>query len=155
MNVNGFEDIAAEFDKRVRRIVWATVTTVDTQGRPRSRILHPMWDGATGYIATGRHSFKERHLAANPYVSVTYWDQQQEQVYAECKAEWADGADEKQRAWDLFKNTPLPYGYDPAMFWPGGPTSEDFGVLKLTPWRVELWTLGQMATGQPSQVWRG
>jgi general stress protein 26 len=154
VDVNGFEDIAEEFGKRVSRIVWATVTTVDRKGRPRSRILHPMWDGATGYIMTGRHSFKAKHLAHNPYVSVSYWDQQQEQVHAECRAEWEDGLAEKQRVWDLFKDTPMPYGYDPAMFWPGGAASEDFGVMKLTPWRVELWALGEMASGKPAQVWR-
>ena len=154
MDVASFDEIAEEFEKRVSRIVWSTVTTVDGKGRPRSRILHPMWEGSTGYIMTGRHSFKAKHLAKNPFVSVTYWDQQQQQVYAECRAEWADSLDEKQRVWDLFKNTPMPYGYDPAMFWPGGPASEDFGLLKLVPWRIELWTLGQMASGQPSQVWR-
>lgn len=154
MDVGSFDEIATEFDRRVRRMVWCTVTTVDRKGRPRSRILHPIWDGPTGYIATGRNSFKAKHLERNPYVSVTYWDPQHEQVYAECRAEWVDDPAEKQRIWDLFKNTPMPYGYDPAMFWPGGPTSADFGVLKLVPWRIELWTLGQMATGQPSQVWR-
>ena len=40
-----FEEIAKSFDERVRRIVWCTVSTVDTQGRPFSRILHPIWEG--------------------------------------------------------------------------------------------------------------
>jgi hypothetical protein len=39
------------------RIVWATVSTVDRQGRPRSRILHPYWiwdsEELVGWIATG------------------------------------------------------------------------------------------------------
>ena len=34
-----------------------------------------------GYIATGRHSLKEKHLAGNPYVSLTYWDPVHEQMY--------------------------------------------------------------------------
>lgn len=31
--VKRFQDIAQTFDARVRRIVWCTVTTVDTKGR--------------------------------------------------------------------------------------------------------------------------
>ena len=133
----------------------ASATTVDAKGRPRARMLHPMWDGSTGYIATGRDSFKAKHIGANPYVSLSYWDQQHQQVYAECKATWEDDPAEKQRIWDLFKNTPLPYGYDPAMFWPGGVTDPGFGLLKLAPWRLEISAIQDMMTGQPPKVWRG
>jgi general stress protein 26 len=153
-DVASFEDIADEFNARVSRIVWCTVTTVDGKGRPRSRILHPVWDGSTGWIATGRNSFKAKHLAKNPYVSASYWDQQHQQVFAECKAEWEEDLAEKQRVWDLIKNAPPPVGYDLSMFWPGGPTSPEFGALKLTPWRIELWSLQDMIQGKPTQVWR-
>ena len=149
-----WEEISAEFDARVRRIVWATVVTVDNQSRPRARILHPVWDGNTGWIATGRHSFKAKHLEKNPYVSVSYWDQQHQQVYAECRAEWADAQAEKDRAWALFRDTPAPYGYDPALFWPKGPSEREFGALKLVPWRIELWSLQDMMSGAGPKVWR-
>jgi general stress protein 26 len=152
--VSSFADIADEFNARVSRIVWCTVTTVDRKGRPRSRILHPVWDGPTGWIATGRDSFKAKHLAKNPYVSASYWDQQHQQVYAECRAEWADDPTEKARVWDLIKNAPPPVGYDLSMFWPDGPTSPAFGALKLTPWRVELWSLPDMVQGKEPQIWR-
>ena len=49
MNVASFADIKEEFNKRVSRIVWCTVATVDTKGRPRSRILHPIWERSTGW----------------------------------------------------------------------------------------------------------
>ena len=154
MDVNDFSEIEDEFNARVQRIVWCTVTTVDTEGRPRARILHPVWEGSTGWICTGRHSYKEKHLAANPFVSISYWDPEHKQVYAECKTEWADDPAEKQRVWDLFKTTPMPYGYDPAMFWPAGPQSDDFGALKLIPWRVEISAIADMASGKPPLVWR-
>ena len=130
------------------------MTTVDGQGRPRSRILHPVWEGDTGWIATGRHSHKARHLEGNPFVSLTYWDPQHEQTIVDCKAEWQDDQATKDRIWDLLKNTPEPVGYDPTAFWQGGPTDETFGVLKLTPWRLEVWSLAAMAKGEPAQVWR-
>ncbi|MCI0856629.1 MAG: pyridoxamine 5'-phosphate oxidase family protein [Chloroflexi bacterium] len=121
MEVASFAEIEEEFTARVSRIVWCTVATVDTQGRPRTRILHPIWEGSTGWIATGRHSLKEKHLAANPYLSVSYWDQEHQQVYVDAKAEWQDDQAEKLRIWNLYKDTPAPYGYDPAIIWQAGP----------------------------------
>jgi general stress protein 26 len=154
MDVASFADIEAEFTNRVRRIVWCTVATVNQAGRPTSRILHPIWEGSTGSIATARNSVKAKHIRGNPFVSLCYWDQQHEQIYAECKAEWDDRLAEKQRVWDLFKNTPPPLGYDPAMFWPAGPGDPTFGALKLTPWRIELSALSDLFSGTPPKVWR-
>lgn len=153
-DVASFDDIAQEFDQRVRRIVWCTVTTVDGKGRPRARILHPMWDGSTGWIATGSDSFKAKHIKKNPYVSLSYWDQEHQQIYAECKASWETDAAERERVWNMFRDTPSPYGYDPATFWKGGSTDRTFGALKLTPWRVELYSLQDMMQGKAPQTWR-
>ena len=79
MDVASFAEIEKDFMERVARIVWCTVTTVDRKGRPRARILHPIWERSTGWIATGRSSFKGKHLEANPYVSLSYWDPQHQQ----------------------------------------------------------------------------
>jgi general stress protein 26 len=155
LDVTTFADIEDDFMARVSRIIWCTVTTVDGTGRRRGRILHPIWEGSTGWIATGRQTFKARHIEANPYVSLAYWDPQHEQVYADCHAEWVDDPAEKQRLWDLFKSTPEPLGYDLGMFWKGGPADPTYGLLKLTPWRIELWSLGAMMQGEAPRVWRG
>jgi hypothetical protein len=156
MEVASFDEIAEEFNRRVARIVWCTVATVDRLGRPRTRILHPIWEGSTGWIGTSRESHKARHLAKNPYVSLSYWDQQQQQIYADCKAEWVDDPAEKQRIWDLYKSTPPPLGYDPAMIppWAGGPNAGVFGVLKLTPWRIELSAMLPPPAFELPRVWR-
>jgi general stress protein 26 len=154
MEVATFEEVAEEFERRVRRIVWCTVATVDRRGRPRSRILHPIWEGPTGWIATGRRSLKAKHLAANPHVSLTYWDPRHEQVYVDCRAEWEDEPAAKRRLWELYNSLPPPYGYDLALFWPGGPEDPNLGLLKLTPWRLELWSLQEMARRRPPTVWR-
>lgn len=153
MDVASFSEIEQDFHQRVSRIVWCTVTTVDKLGRPRARILHPVWEGSTGWIMTGRNTYKAKHLERNPYVSLSYWDQQHEQVYAECKAEWADDLATKERIWKLFETTPEPYGYNPKLFFPA-PEDPNFGCLKLTPWRIELWSLNAMVQGQPPRVWR-
>lgn len=142
-----FEDIEADFRERTTRIVWCSVATVDTRGRPRNRILHPIWEGTTGWIATGRHSLKEKHLAANPNVSLLYWDPQQQNVQIEARAEWEDDSAERQRIWELYKSTPPPLGYDIGDFFPGGPDGGAWGLLKLTPWRIELSGMADTASG--------
>jgi len=113
-------------------------------------MLHPIWEGTTGWIATGRQSFKAKHIANNAFVSVTYWDTDHEQIYAECKASWDDSEESKQKIWDLYKGSPEPLGYDLKIFWsdPGDPA---FGLLKLTPWRIELSSLADMMN---PRVWR-
>ena len=85
-----FADIEKEFLDRVGRIVWCTVSTTDTKGRPYSRILHPVWEGATGWIATGRQTLKTKHLAENPNVSLAYWDPQHDTAVVQARAEWCD-----------------------------------------------------------------
>lgn len=154
MDVASFAEIEKEFHDRVARIVWCSMATVDRQGRPRQRLIHPIWEGSTGWIATGRHSHKEKHLARVPYTSLSYWDQQHQQIYVDAKTEWVDDPAVKQRVWDLYKNTPPPLGYDPQMIWQGGVEDPGLGVLKLTPSRIELFTIQDMMTGKEPQIWR-
>ena len=66
MKTNNFADIQEEFIERVHNDVWCSVATVNRANRPRSRVLHPIWEGQTGWIATGRQSHKSKHLAENP-----------------------------------------------------------------------------------------
>ena len=63
------KQVAPAFLKMAHQIVWCTVATVDSDGRPRSRILHPIWqwDGREliGWIATGPTPTKRAHLNAS------------------------------------------------------------------------------------------
>ena len=82
--------VAPAFVEMAHRIVWATVATVDPEGRPRTRILHPIWewDGSSlvGWIATGPDSPKAAHLASTPLVSLTYWDPTHDTCTADAEA---------------------------------------------------------------------
>jgi general stress protein 26 len=153
MDVKTFAELADKFREITERIVWCTVATVDRQGRPRSRILHPVWEAHTGWIATGRQSHKAKHLAGNPWVSLTYWDPKHEQAIIDCRAEWRDDSATRERLWELLATTPPPVGYDPKLFWKA-PDDPTFGVLELTPWRLEVWSLEAMARGEAPRVWR-
>jgi hypothetical protein len=90
--VASFADIEDGFIERVHAVVWCTAATVDTRNRPRSRVWHPIWEGKTGRIATNRNALKTKHLARNPYLSLSYlgyrdvWNP----VYVDCRAEWDD-----------------------------------------------------------------
>ena len=150
------EATASAFVEVAHRIVWCSVATVDARSRPRSRVLHPLWkyvDGRlTGVIATGPTPIKVSHLATSPYLSCSYWDQQQDVATAECRATWATDDETCERVWNEFVNAPEPVGYDPAIVppWSEGPTSDAFAVLQLEPWLVRVFpgTLLLEGTGE-------
>jgi hypothetical protein len=143
MPTHDLAQTAPAFIEMAHRIVWASMASVDRHGRPRSRILHPLctWDGQalTGWIGTGPTSLKRAHLAHSAYVSCSYWSPNHDTCVAECRAELLLDDATRQRVWDWFKNAPAPLGYDPAVV-PGwdSPTSPNFGVLRLSPWRLRV-----------------
>ena len=147
--VESFDAIAEEFVRRAHSVVWCNVATVDTRGRPRSRILHPLWEGRTGWIATRPNTLKARHLAANASVSLAYVGDPVYPVYVDGVAAWENDIEQKRRIWALFRDAPPPLGYDPATMFVA-PDDPGFGLLRVTPRRIEL---GDMMTLQ-KQVWR-
>lgn len=134
-------------------MVWCNAATIDSQQRPRSRILHPIWEaGGVGWVGTDPNSYKAKHLAKNPHISLAYIANVMQPVYVDCLTEWVDDRREKQRIWDLFKNAPEPLGYDPAMTF-GHVEHESFGLLKLIPWRVDLVTFPAPSFEEGTKVW--
>lgn len=137
------ENVAPSFVAMAHQIVWCSAATVDKAGRPRTRVLHPIWewDGSTltGWIATSPTATKRAHLAAHPYLSCNYWSASQDTCLAECDAQWALDDATRTKVWDMFANGPAPVGYDPSVI-PGwdSPTAESFAALRLTPWRVRV-----------------
>jgi hypothetical protein len=142
--VSDLATTATAFVEMAHRIVWATVATVDAQNRPRSRILHPLWqwDGTSlvGWIATGPTPTKRAHLLRSPYVSVTYWTGNHDTCTAECHVQWQFDDETRRWVWELFRTAPAPVGYDPAVVpaWSDGPTSTAFAALRLEPWRLRV-----------------
>jgi hypothetical protein len=136
--VHELATVAPAFVDIAHRIVWATVATTTPHGRPATRVLHPIWDwdgtDLVGWIATGPTSPKARHLAAAPYVSLTYWDASQDTCTADCDVEWLNSPDERRSVWRRFVEAPPPLGYDPSLIpaWPS-PDAPGFGVIRLTP----------------------
>src|SRR5439155_21939058 len=102
MDVQSFAEIEADFLEGVHRVVWCNVATIDRHGRVRSRILHPVWEGPTGWILTRRQTLKAKHLEANPYVSVAYVADVAKPIYADCRAAWNDDPAANARIVDRF-----------------------------------------------------
>lgn len=157
-DVMSFDEIAGDFAERTTRMVWCAVGSVDRRDRTRMRILHPIWEGTTGWIATDRHSLKEKHLARNPHLSLCYLDVSDpakgfDPVYVDCTARWDDRPESRRRIWELFKSAPPPLGFDPVTIWKGGPDDPKFGLLRLDPWRIDL-EYFEPGTGSSHKVWR-
>ena len=140
---DGLARVALGFIEMAHRIVWCVAATVDRQGRPRTRVLHPIWDWdgtkLTGWVATSPQSPKAGHLAGKPEVSMTYWDDQHDTCTADCRARWLTDPVERHATWNRFAHAPEPVGYDPSMI-PGwtSPDAPEFGVLELEPWRLRV-----------------
>ena len=154
-------ETAPAFVSMAHQIVWCSAATVDAGGRPRSRVLHPIWewDGSrlTGWIATGPTPLKRAHLDAHPFISCNYWAPSQDTCVAECGAEWCFDDETRQRVWKLFVDGPEPVGSDPSMI-PGwdSATVEGFAALKLDPWRLRVMPGSVLMTGQGDVlVWQG
>ncbi len=135
------------------RIVWATVATVDTAGRPRTRVLHPIWeygdDGLVGWIATSPQSPKARHLDATPAVSITYWDARQDVATVDGDAVWETTREERHAGWARFTDTPEPVGYDPRLIpaWTD-PDAEAFGILRIEPSSIRVFPGSLLLQGE-------
>jgi len=147
-----FADIEQDFLRFTADIVYCTVTTVDARGRPRSRVMHPIFevvDGEPmGWAVTDRSPVKTRHLAANPHVACSYWSPAQNTVAVDCVATWVDDIAGKQHVWDLFRLTPPPLGWgDLSAYQPGGITHPLFQPLQLRPWRIQVLRADQVARG--------
>lgn len=160
--MNDLAAIAPAFVTMAHTIVWCTAATVDAQGRPRSRILHPYWewDGTTlvGWIATGPTPVKRANLEHSPYMSLNYWAPTHDTCTADCAVEWQRDEATRVRVWDLFLHAPAPVGYDPAIIppWKDGPLSEGFVPVRLEPYRLRV-SPGTVLLGQGGDVltWRG
>ena len=158
--MNELNEVAPAFVEMAHKIVWASAATVDTKGRPRSRILHPIWqwDGETlvGWVGKGPTPLKRAPLDATPYISLNYWDTSHDTCVAECKTTWAFDDETRTMVWNLFLNTPPPIGYDPKIIpqWTS-PTCEAFAALKLEPWRLRVFP-GSVLLGQGGKIldWR-
>ncbi|HYI57027.1 MAG TPA: pyridoxamine 5'-phosphate oxidase family protein [Microlunatus sp.] len=146
-----FEPLREDFLRFTTDIVYCTVTTVDPKGRPRSRVMHPIFevvDGVPqGWALTDRTPLKDRHLSANPHVACLYWSPAQNTVAIDCTAEWVTDESVLLEVWDIFA-APEPPGWgDLSGYGDEGIHHPRFHVLRLLPYRIQILESEQLAVG--------
>jgi hypothetical protein len=158
--MNTLESVAPDFVEMAHRIVWCSAATVDRLARPRSRVLHPIWewDGSSlvGWIATSPTALKKAHLDAHPFMSLNYWSPNQDNCTAECRAQLDFNLAARRRIWTLFEQAAAPVGYDPSIIpaWTSA-DADSFAIIRLDPWRLRVLP-HTVLTGQGGSVlvWR-
>ena len=158
VRVADFADLRDQVAGTLRRVPYATMTTVDRRGRPRARVLVAVWeldrDQPVGWLATFRTPVKAAHLAHNPHVTLSHWGPAQDTVAFDAVAAWDEGLDTRRRVWRLYRDgSPTGVGYDPGAYW-SGPDDPRFHVLRLDPWRIQALRGQDLATGRPARLWR-
>ncbi|MCA2230052.1 pyridoxamine 5'-phosphate oxidase family protein [Nonomuraea aurantiaca] len=102
-HVTSFAEIKDQFDTYIGDIVYATMTTVDQEGRPRAQVLIPVWESVDGlplgWLATYKTPVKAAHLAGNPHSTFSYWTPKQNAVSIDTVATWADDLETKRHVW--------------------------------------------------------
>ncbi len=149
-----FSMIEGQFNAYLRDIGYATMTTVDIKGRPRSRVLIAVWEQVDGkplgWLATYKTPVKAAHLANNPHATFSYWSHRQNAVAIDTVTEWVSDLETKQYVWQLYERTsPAGVGYPLGNFW-HSPADPKLHVLRLTPWRVQV----IRGTDLHSRIWR-
>ncbi len=131
------------------KATWAYLATANGT-QPKVRVVHPAFEGERVWVATGRASAKAGHIDKNPKVELFY------QIGADMvhltvtgTAKFVEDIAEKKRIW----NSKV-FDYDLSQFWPEGAESKDFGLMLITPGRIELTSLQEMTTGKKPEVWR-
>jgi hypothetical protein len=151
------DQVGPRFVSMAHSIGMAVAATSDAGGRPRTRVMQPVWewDGAalTGWVTTTTNSSKVDDLRRTPHLSFTYWEPDQDTCGAECEVEFLTGDDERAAAWHRFASTPPPAGFDPAIHpdW-DSPASPTFGVLRLRPYRLRVMP-GTLMTKGEGELW--
>ena len=149
MRVATFADLQTEFLERVQQAVYCNMATIDFENRPRSRIVHPVWEESTGWIISWPATPKFKQIERNAHVSLAYIHDINKPVYVDGTAVWVTDRDEQWRVWHFYKTAPPPMGFDPEPHF-GTIDHMHFGLLKIIPWRIELYTLrGEAIIWQP------
>jgi general stress protein 26 len=131
------------------KATWAYLATAN-RDQPKVRVVHPAFEGERVWVATGRNSPKARHIGRNAKVELFYQVTLPEMIHLTVTgvAKFVEDAGEKKRIWDG-----KVFDYDLAQFWPDGAASKDFGLMLITPSRIELTSLPDMSVGKKPEVW--
>jgi general stress protein 26 len=156
-----FSELEEDFLRIIAKTVFCTATTVGADGRPRSRMLHPIFvvreHNPIGWALTGKTPLKTSQLEHNPHMCCSYWTPSHDTVFVDCVTAWVNDDSEKQQVWEVFHDTPQPLGWGPEGLAGYGPEKWDsplYTPLRLEPWRVQVMRGEEYPTGKlTGEVW--
>jgi hypothetical protein len=156
--VSDAQEVIRDFLEVTHEIVLATLSTVDAHGRPRSRIVHPIFlmeeAGVARWMVSSPAPLKTAHLSGNPHVALSWWSPAQNVAYADCMANTIEDEQAKLAVWDLFMTTPPPLGYDLRAFGIPDPESPLFMPLRIEPYRVQVLKFQGWEADLTPRIWR-
>lgn len=122
-----------DVEAAAKKAIWCALATVTANHEARVRMVHPTWEGDILWIATGPQTAKAREIQNNGAVDIQFQVAPPDFVHllVRGKASVLQDQDTRTRVWDVMD-------YDLLQFWPNGPTSPDFCVIRVEPLRVEL-----------------
>ena len=123
-----FKDV----ETAAKKSVWCALATI-AGNEPRVRMVHPTWENDVLWIATGAGTAKARQIEQNESVDIQFQVAPDAFIHLLVRGKAAVFNDEvtKSRVWNVMD-------YDLFQFWPDGPESEEYCVVKVAPSRVEL-----------------
>ena len=136
-----FRDVEAA----AKKAIWCALATV-ADGEPRVRMVHPTWEGDILWIATGPQTPKARQIQGNGAVDIQFQVAPDDFVHLLVRgnAEVLSDQATRDRIWEVMD-------YDLAQFWPDGPNSPEYCVIRVEPTRVEL---SEMFGTMNKRVWK-
>ena len=126
------------------------LATVDG-AQPIVRAVVPTYEGTIAYIATDPKTPKVRQVRHNPLVDLIHWGQDFRNLSLRARASLVTDAAVLDRLWGAFPYALADY-FDRSD--PHVEGKARYGLLRLEPFRIELWSLDSVATGKPPQLWR-
>ena len=118
--------------------------------QPIARAVTPTYEGLMAYVATDPDTSKVRQVRRNPLVDLLHWSTDFRHLSLRGRASMVDDAVVRERMWSAF-----PYALEDYFEHAGCEGQKAaYGLMRIEPFRIELWSLGSLATGKPPQVWR-
>lgn len=139
--VNDLAGMLTLVQQRTAAAPWWAGATVSQSGQPRSRVLHPVWEGETGWVTTRLASPKISHLRHSPHMTLTWVDPGQP-ITIQADVTIASDLPTVTRIWELCRALGAEEGgFDPAEAW-GPLEAPGHAVLRLDPTRIDVADFG-------------
>jgi len=108
---------------------YSNLITIDSSGMPKGRMMENMEFGndLVCWFGTGASSNKVREIRANPKVSVFFYQPRDHSSL--CLQGEATVVTDVRLRKEKWKGKW-------AVYWPDGPTNEDFTLIKIVPWKI-------------------